>query len=438
MKETEKLLKKYLTKEKIIILGLSAGVDSLVLFHLVKKILPEIKIVIAHVNHHLRKEALEEEKYLEYLAHKNDAYFEKKDIYLEGSSLEEKGRKERYEFFEELLNKYKAHYLLTAHHKDDLMETILMRLLRGSNLRGYQGINLLTKRADYYLFRPLLNLSKDELRNYAKINNIKYYEDMSNYDTKYFRNRIRKISGELKKENGEVLNHFLSFSNKLREVNDFVEKEILKVYEEVVINNKINLDSLDKYDYFLQEGVIRIYLANIYSDDITLLNDNHIKLILKLIKERNGTKRIDLPLYIGERSYSTFMVKKKEKLKDKKINKLLLKPNLEFNGYIFKEVKEEDKDTFRYLKSTNLYVRVIEKKDTMKLVDGGNSQVAKIFINEKVPRLIRPIYPLVVNEQNEIVWIPNIKKAYLARKYSKCYDTILKCIEEVKNNEEKN
>ena len=100
----------------------------------------------------------------------------------EGMTIEDYGddnfhneaRTKRYIYFGEIVKKYKAKYLFTAHHGDDLTETILMRIVRGSTLRGYSGFSKVIKRDGYTLIRPLIEVTKDEIVSFNKKNKIHY------------------------------------------------------------------------------------------------------------------------------------------------------------------------------------------------------------------------------------------------------------------------
>lgn len=107
---------------------------------------------------------------------KNDIIFECKKIksYNE-NNFENEARNKRYHFYEEILKKYNTKYIFLAHHGDDLIETILMKINHGSTLEGYAGIKEIAKHNDYYIVRPFLKYTKKDLIDYNKKNNIKYY-----------------------------------------------------------------------------------------------------------------------------------------------------------------------------------------------------------------------------------------------------------------------
>ena len=211
-------------KEKYLIVGTSAGPDSMALLHYLRHNTNNT-IVCCHINHNVRKESQKEENFLKQYCKQNNIIFESTTVkkYNE-NNFENEARKKRYAFYQQTINKYKSKYLFLAHHGDDLIETILMKIIRGSNLEGYAGIKTITKKNNYYIVRPFLKYTKEDLINYNKLHNIKYYIDKSNYNTKYTRNRIRKnILPVLKKEDTNIHLKFLKYSNTLQEYYNYIE-----------------------------------------------------------------------------------------------------------------------------------------------------------------------------------------------------------------------
>ena len=183
-----------------VVIGVSAGPDSMCLLNILQK--KTNKIIVCHVNHNVRKESIEEEEYITKYCKDNNLILEKMTIknYQE-NNFENEARKKRYTFYEEILKKYNSSALFLAHHGDDLIETVLMKIARGSNIEGYAGIKEITNIKDYQIIRPLLNYTKEDILKYNKENNIKYYIDNSNKNENYTRNRYRiHILPFLKKE----------------------------------------------------------------------------------------------------------------------------------------------------------------------------------------------------------------------------------------------
>ncbi len=249
-------------KDHSVLVACSTGLDSTVLLDLVLKTEGIKKIIVAHVNHKKRKESEIEEAYIRTFCHDHNiiCYVLTLEEY-HGASFQEWARNKRYQFFEEVMGKENLDFLLTAHHADDNLETILMRLIKGSSLKGYAGINQNTLSKGYNIYRPLLSLSKQELIDYAKKNNLKFFEDASNQEDDYTRNRIRKyIVPVMFKENPALYQAITSYSNTLFEASQLLEKEINNfIKAEVLINNNIisfKYESFEKLTTFLQNETL--------------------------------------------------------------------------------------------------------------------------------------------------------------------------------------
>ena len=416
-----------------IIIGLSGGPDSMALVDIMRKYNKNINIICAHVHHNLRKESDDEKIFVENYCKENNFIFEfyKIENYKNNKFSEEEARKIRYDFFESLIKKYHAKYLFTAHHGDDLIETILMRLVRGSNFKGYSGINIISNKKGYQIVRPLLFLTKENILNYLKENKINYVIDKSNDSLKYTRNRFRiNILPELKKENINVHNKFLKFSTMITQYEKFIDDYVLKIYDSIVFNNKILINNFIKEEKIIQRRIIEKYLYSIYGDDITLINDQHINDIFKLISNKKPNIQINLPnnygcikeydiLYIGncnlESNYN-YEVKDYISIGDKTI-KRVYECDLTDNNVI-------------YLNSSDiklpLYIRNYQTGDKILIRNMKNyKKIKDIFINEKIPVSKRSSYPVLVDSNNEILWIPGLKKSHFDSQKTGKYDIIL-------------
>lgn len=174
------------------IVAVSGGVDSVVLLDmLVNNKLPELaikkeQIIVAHFDHGIRPDSAKDSEFVRGVAEKYGLSFELGQANLGINASEEEARNARYNFLRSLRKKYNGSIVI-AHHQDDLIETMVLNLVRGTNWRG-----LISLRSNYDILRPLLNLSKNQLLNYAKENNLTWREDSTNQDQKYLRNYIRR------------------------------------------------------------------------------------------------------------------------------------------------------------------------------------------------------------------------------------------------------
>ena len=175
-----------------IVVGLSGGMDSVVLLHAVKQCLPVGGSLRAlHVNHGLQAEAEEWEEFCGRFCAETDVPLDvlRIDVPESGASLENRARIARYEAFSQNLRQGEC--LLLAHHLDDQMETILLRLARGAGTRGLSGIPARRELGKGTLLRPLLHCPKEALADYAQARDLRWIEDASNRDTDFDRNFCR-------------------------------------------------------------------------------------------------------------------------------------------------------------------------------------------------------------------------------------------------------
>jgi len=165
------------------VVAVSGGVDSVVLLDILAK-QPDLSLVVAHFDHGIRKDSGIDAIFVAGLAKKYDLPFETKREKLGASASEDKARQRRYKFLKSVAEKHQAK-LITAHHADDVVETIVINLLRGT---GWRGLAVLDSEVE----RLLTGLTKLEIIDYAKQNNLVWREDSTNAETKYLRNQIRR------------------------------------------------------------------------------------------------------------------------------------------------------------------------------------------------------------------------------------------------------
>lgn len=421
-----------------VVIALSGGPDSMTLCHLLLKLREKKKfnMICAHVNHGLRKESEEEKVFVEDYCNRNNIAFEYMKIESYDNGFNEKdARAKRYEFFDKIINKYNARYLFTAHHGDDLIETILMRIGRGSNLKGYSGFSIISDRHNYKLVKPLIYYTKDEIMEYINKNNILYVIDNSNLKDEYTRNRYRhNILPFLKQENKNVHRRYIKFSEMLLEYDRYVEKIAKDVIEKIYKNNTLNIIEYLKLDRLIQKRVLDNILYSIYGDDITYVSDSNTNEIHKLITSNKPNISIKLPNNI-------VIVKQYDKLSFN----IILNDSVEYykelmhglevdNGkFIFVDSEESDSNYVCRLSSENiklpLYVRNRHSGDKIYIKNlNGSKKIKDIFIDEKIPLNERKRIPIVVDSNDNIIWIPGVKKSKYNKEKNEKYDIIIKYV----------
>ena len=418
-------------KAETVVLATSGGPDSMCLLNLIKQN-TNLKIICAHVNHKLREESEEEAIMVKDYCTSNNITYEYFEITNYKGNIENYAREKRYEFFEKILKKYNSKYLLTAHHGDDLIETILMKIIRG-NLDNLVGFKKLTKRENYYIYRPLITKTKEDILNYCKNNNIKYSIDKTNFEDTYTRNRIRKyILPELKKENKNIHQNFIKLSNKIEEYEDYINKETQNKIKEIYKNEIINIKKLNNEEKIIKEKILYKILKTVYKKDIKFIKQKHINSIINTISKKKPNIILSLPL-------SKIFIKEYDKAKIKQqTNKIeynyILKDEINLpNSHTIKVIKDIE-DTSNYVIKLNtkelelpLHIRTKKEGDKIKVKGlNGSKKIKDIFIDEKIPKEERITYPILTDDNDNVLWLPGLKKSEFDKSKTKNYDIIVK------------
>ena len=403
----------------------SGGPDSMCLLNILME-LKKYNIVCAHVNHKLRKESEAEAKMVKDLCISNNITYEYYEIEGYKSNIEGYAREKRYSFFEKIVKKHKAKYLLTAHHGDDLIETIIMRLIKGTNISELKGFSEKTYKNNYIVYRPLITVTKEEILNYCKQKKIKYAVDKTNEEDTYTRNRIRKyILPPLKKENKNIHKNFLKMSNSIEEYENFIDKNILKA-------KTINVNKFKKQEDLIKEKTIYNLLKKEYKENIKLIKEKHIKEIKKIIENKKPNLQVNLPkekVFVKE--YEKAFIKDNEDLKE---YDFVLKKEIKLpNNHILKLIDDTDETSNNVLKINSkdiqmpIHVRNRRNGDKINVKNlKGTKKIKDIFIDEKVPISERKNYPVVTDNNEKILWLPGIKKSHFDVSKTKNYDIIVK------------
>ena len=259
-----------------ILLAVSGGADSIVMAHLfyrLTKIL-QVETVIVNFNHCLRKESVKEAKLVESFAkeHKMDFVlrtFDTKKYAKENNiSVETAGRQLRYINLQEIAKQYKCNKIATAHNMNDNAETVLMWLARGTGTEGLTGIPATRKiSSKLQIIRPLLPISREQIENYTKTQNLKYCTDKSNFSFDYTRNKIRlKIIPNLKELNPLIIEHIYNLSSIVNKENKYFENKVRKFILKYVKkqSNKITVEILPfkRMDDILKFRILKALLPD--------------------------------------------------------------------------------------------------------------------------------------------------------------------------------
>lgn len=400
---------------KKVLLACSTGVDSMVLFDMLCKCKSLNDIVIAHVNHQKRQQSTLEETYiLEVCKKLGIKCYVKRLEHYDGNSFQSWARDERYKFFEEVAKQENVDTILLAHHGNDNLETILLRMIRSASLEGYAGIRQHSKYHNIDIYRPLLELSKDDIIEYAKNNDVKYFEDASNSSDDYTRNRIRHhIIPVLQQENPALLKSIQNYSHTLFEASDFIENyETNFIKTNVIVNNnseyfaKFEIECFLKENAFLQEQILFRILKPF------TLSKECIKDTLKQIQsnKRNIVQCVNNELLmIKEYGYVIFTTEKRNndpfflKIEEEGIYNLPSNKRVEVSKNICNLYTTNSKIWYN-INSLPIIIRT--RKDGDKITKkSGTITVSNYLTNHKVPLLERDKVLLLCNGDNKPVAI---------------------------------
>ena len=277
---TESLITEYTDLSKSIFIGYSGGPDSTALVHLLSTLnaKQELNLKAIHINHNLSKHSsIWENHCVETCSKLNVNLITKSiEIKVDGGGLESASRKARYRVFKKILTR--DDQLLLGHHSDDVAETLIMRLMRGTGPDGMEGPKLKRSLGQGVLVRPFLGVSKKEILDYLKKHNIDYIKDDSNLSSDFDRNYLRnEIFPMLEKKWNNFSNRVSNFSKIIKDRNDNYSDLMHEKYDDL-ISNSINLKKLKELSDPLIADVLRY---SIKKCNIAVPNSKIIEEIIK-------------------------------------------------------------------------------------------------------------------------------------------------------------
>jgi tRNA(Ile)-lysidine synthase len=257
-----------------VVVAVSGGPDSVCLLHLLLQISQELalKLFVAHLNHMLREEAIEEENFVRELAEKYSLPFYSERIEVakklrKGETLEEGARRIRYDFLRRAGERFSANKIALGHNADDLVETILLNLIRGTGIRGLRGIPPVRKEGSITFIRPLIDIWREEITQYLEERDIPYMIDRSNLSLEFTRNKIRhRVIPLLEEINPKVKLAIHRLGEIAGEINSFIEDEVWKEKEQILVGKSessllLDIKRLFAFHPALQKEIIRSVLA---------------------------------------------------------------------------------------------------------------------------------------------------------------------------------
>ena len=411
MKSTGKILfnpNDYFSSNETLIIAVSGGVDSMVLLDMVSTLANPL--VIAHVNHKKRKQSDVEFKALQSHAKALNIPFEGHVITSPTRrNFQDFARKERLKFFSRIAKKYNAQKVVLAHHRDDQIETICMRYTHSMNILDLSGMHPVQCIDDMILLRPLLTISKKEILDYSNMYNIKYFEDISNLDLRYTRNRFRHvIIPTLRSKNDNFDAMILQLHKDVNCLKDRL-KNLASYY--LKLWDKVPIDEFLELNPFLQEVFMKHYLGK---HNQKFLTRKHLKSFIHQLKTtKNFVYKLSDAVSV-HKEYNYFFLNEQVKSNHRvvEINDLgTYKVDSQLSFVVTDHKNTHISSNYCVLWYNDivfpLYIRTRRKGDKISQ-SFGTKKVKDLFIDKKVSPLLRDKIFLLTN-QKEVLWIPFLK-----------------------------
>ena len=404
------------------LLAVSGGIDSMVLLKFFQKNTESYKFSVAHVNHNYHSDA----KKMEYLVQdqcakmNNDLVVE--NIFLKGvnSNIESNFRKMRYSKLEEIRREIKADFILTAHHADDQVETILMKIMNSSGLDGLQGLRKLKQN----IIRPMYNISKSEISDYASLNNVKYIDDPTNSDNTFTRNFLRmNVIPELKKIKNDIHIPFNNFTDRIDEVHDLIAFNVQNFCNSDSYRVNDNNIEINKSDFYNLPFLVQLkIISNQCIDTKNSFSKTDVREIKDLLRKNltGSSKRVnDKTILIDRNSLIIYKNMKNDIFINVEAGKEFKGKDFTFSWDFNKAPKTFNNDNeIEFIDASkitdNLVIRSVRDNDSfLPLGMSGNKKVAK-FLKDKNLSFLKRKESLVVCNQDEIIWVAGYQ---LSEKY---------------------
>ena len=408
-----------------VICAVSGGADSVCMLDILYDIKDEldISLSVAHLNHCLRgEEADRDEKFVKELCRKYSlhCYTIKVDVNKLAKeskvSCEEAGRIARYNFFHELKEKLSATKIATAHNKNDNVETVLMRIMRGTDIKGLSGIPVCNRKN---VIRPILGLSRDEIEEHIKCKGLDFVTDSTNLGDDYSRNKIRHNIIPLAEEqfNSNFINVMASNIELFTEANNYIEKSVNTIYDSIISKDdfvfSFSAPLLLQKDVYIAKRIIKKTVFELANRNIS--NDLCSLIYDALSNGGSVTVCENLNFYV---KYDRAFFVKKQSIPDfsytfdspgiYKVPELGILVNIsEGEG----PVDFRDKYTLYIDKSKlthGLILRNRKAGDRMLLPNCGSKKIKDILIDEKIPAFFRESFP-VFEHNGEIIWLCGLR-----------------------------
>jgi tRNA(Ile)-lysidine synthetase-like protein len=431
----DRIVNQYDLGQSKMVVAVSTGVDSTVLINalVATKQLTHDQLIVAHVNHQLRDQSDEEERWLKNWCQNQAIQFvvthwAKADHPTTG--IEAAARQFRYDFFKQVMLDYHAEVLLTAHNADEQAESFVMQLMRGGWLNQLNGIPEQRSFAGGRLIRPFLKTAKQTLIEIAQTQGLQWFEDVTNQSHAFLRNRVRnEILPAFQKENPKAMEHIGQFQTQLSEQTALIDEIVQSKLNQLGEQPPYDLKRFKSESIQWQKQLLLKMIAN--ADSTIAVSQNQLEELITFV---NQTHRAQSSINLGNQSnleitYNQLQINKKITVKGEQVKKRVLTLNtwLNLNGpaqlRISDQKTSELADETMILSANQfkqpLFFRKVLPSDRLRLKDGGFKTVRRELIDQKVPNAKRSQYFSIIDAEGTVLWVPGLRKAWLQAPFLK-------------------
>ncbi len=414
-------------------IAVSGGADSVALLHLLAGGAEEyaLTLFVLHLNHGIRgEEADRDEAFAEEMARSMGISFDSEKVSIpqirreRGGSLEDLCREERYAFFDRMARRHRLDRIALGHTLSDQVETVIMRLLRGSGLEGLKGF--LPVRDGIYI-RPLMEVTRDEVISFLRKRNILFVTDSSNEDTAYLRNRVRsELIPHLKVYNARLEETVGRTAEILRMEDDFIRESVANMIGEWKIGlqeARLQVPRLKELHPALLWRLIKTLLER-YSPGKNGIGYLHVKTVVDLVESPVPSASADLPFNLAvRREYDDLIIATRGEMPKTRdfsyeaglpgvVDIVETGQRMTFALVDAKEADHHSKNPvfmdYRAILPP-LVVRNVRPGDRIQpLGMEGTKKVASLLMDEKVPKGKRHSVPLLV-DRTSVLWVPGVR-----------------------------
>ncbi|WP_273854084.1 tRNA lysidine(34) synthetase TilS [Guptibacillus spartinae] len=418
-----------------VVVGVSGGPDSMALLHYLGTIAPSFRltIVAAHVDHNLRgEESAQDLAFVKRFCQQEGITFEASSIdvneYKEQHqvSTQVAARECRYHFFQEVMSTYQANALALAHHGDDQIETMLMRQVHGSIGSGLAGIPVRRPFSTGSIIRPFLGVTKEQLLHYCSDYGLGYREDPSNKRDNYMRNRFRHhVLPFLKEENPNVHKRYQLYSERTQDDERFLMELAKQQLNKVILDQNDKFVKMDNKAYQclpipLQRRVIHLILNYLYTGNAPF-SSIHIEDLRLMLDSEHPSASLNLPLELrAVKSYTTCYFSFETFLPPEPYTYHLPlwgsvdTPHGMITAVPIEAVPQSLTGNDLIIEEQLLPAVVRSRRPGDRIQPKGmigTKKVKDIFIDRKIDRSERDVWPIVEDVTGQIIWVAGVTRS---------------------------